>query len=207
MPTNNLEKSSLASQYAELQKDIEDLEWYLREFSSFLPIAVCTVNPLDIIIDINNSFEELTGYQSVEAVGEHLELIFATKAPIEKIKKEILQKPNIQARELILLTKQGKEIPVVLSVSQRKDSANVFTGYFVGITDVTALKNLQKDLERQVEQRTVELQTRVDELERFHELAVGRELKMVELKQKIKELEAKLANNDLAINPKKISAI
>lgn len=53
------------------------------------------------------------------------------------------------------------------------------------------LKELAGGLEQQVEKRTKELQEKIDELERFQKLAVGRELKMVELKNKIKELETK----------------
>ena len=52
------------------------------------------------------------------------------------------------------------------------------------------LKELAGGLEQQVEKETRELQEKISELERFQKLAVGRELKMVELKNKIKELEA-----------------
>ena len=42
--------------------------------------------------------------------------------------------------------------------------------------------------EKIVEERTEELQEKVRELERFNKLAVGRELKMIELKNEIKKL-------------------
>ncbi len=51
------------------------------------------------------------------------------------------------------------------------------------------LENYNTDLEKKVLGRTRELQARVDELERFHKLTVGRELKMIELKKRIEELE------------------
>jgi len=46
-------------------------------------------------------------------------------------------------------------------------------------------------LEEQVKERTKELQEKVEELERFHRLAVGRELKMIELKKEIEKLKKK----------------
>ncbi len=52
-------------------------------------------------------------------------------------------------------------------------------------------KELQELAGRQeeiIEQRTKEIQERMQELERFHKLAVGRELKMVELKGQIKKV-------------------
>lgn len=54
------------------------------------------------------------------------------------------------------------------------------------------LKELAEGLDLRVKERTKELQEKLAEMERFQRLAVGRELKMVELKQKIKELEDKL---------------
>ena len=61
------------------------------------------------------------------------------------------------------------------------------------------LKELNETLEERVEERTKELEEsyheikkRKDELEKFYQLTVGREMKMIELKKKIKELEDKI---------------
>ena len=53
------------------------------------------------------------------------------------------------------------------------------------------LQELNKGLEKKVQQRTKELQKRLDELERFYNLTVGRELKMVELKKALSEKDIK----------------
>jgi len=52
------------------------------------------------------------------------------------------------------------------------------------------------DLEKTVIDRTKKLQSNVDELEKMSELTVGRELKMVELKKRIGELERQLKTED-----------
>ena len=54
------------------------------------------------------------------------------------------------------------------------------------------LKDLAESLEKQVEERTKELQEKMEELEKFNRLAVGRELKMIGLKEEIKELKEEL---------------
>ncbi len=54
------------------------------------------------------------------------------------------------------------------------------------------LEELAKGLDEKVKERTKELQEKIEELERFHRLAVGRELKMLELKEEIKKLEEEL---------------
>jgi len=54
------------------------------------------------------------------------------------------------------------------------------------------LRELSESLEEQVEERTEELQEKIEELEKFNKLAVGRELKMIELKKEIKKLKERL---------------
>ncbi len=54
------------------------------------------------------------------------------------------------------------------------------------------LEEMAKNLDAQVKERTKELQERIKQLERFHKLTVGRETKMIELKQRIRQLEKEL---------------
>ena len=51
------------------------------------------------------------------------------------------------------------------------------------------LKEQQENLERKVAERTKELEKKIDELERYKKVTVGRELKMVELKKQIQQLQ------------------
>ena len=57
------------------------------------------------------------------------------------------------------------------------------------------LKTQQDNLEDQVVERTNELENKVYELQKFKKVTVGRELKMIELKNKIKELEDRWEKN------------
>lgn len=54
------------------------------------------------------------------------------------------------------------------------------------------LQELAQSLDEKVKDRTKELQERVEELERFHRLTVGREMKMLELKKENEKLRNKL---------------
>jgi len=56
------------------------------------------------------------------------------------------------------------------------------------------LEDLTQSLEEKVKERTQELQERVNQLERFHKLTVGRELRMRELKKEIEKLKGELNN-------------
>lgn len=56
------------------------------------------------------------------------------------------------------------------------------------------LQELAEKLEEQVKERTKELQEKIGEMEKFNRLAVGRELKMIELKKEIEKLKDQLQN-------------
>ena len=68
----------------------------------------------------------------------------------------------------------------IIDLSQNLDATSV------KISDYQ--KNL-KDEKTELEQAKKELQQKVADLEKFYNLTVGREMKMVELKKKMKEME------------------
>ncbi|HWR58604.1 MAG TPA: PAS domain S-box protein [Thermodesulfovibrionales bacterium] len=70
------------------------------------------------------------------------------------------------------------------------DNNGVFLYSVIIATDITGLKNAQKRLGESEEI----LKERVKELEKFYEMAVGRELKMKELKKEIERLKEELAH-------------
>jgi ammonium transporter, Amt family len=56
------------------------------------------------------------------------------------------------------------------------------------------LQELTKSLDIQVKEKTQALEEKIEELEKFNNLAIGREIKMIDLKEENKELKAKLKN-------------
>ena len=119
------------------------------------------------------------------------------------IKKAVLENKQIRNKEQII---DGMTISYDIMPLEKKGYVNVYG------KDVTKLKEAEieiktytKKLEIRVKERTKELNKvnqqlleRVNELERFHDLTVGRELKMIELKKQIKKLES-----DIEIDRKK----
>lgn len=185
-------KTKIEKELLQTREDIEDLEKYIEEFSTFLPLPVCTLNPLGVIIDANLAFGKMSGFVPMEFTGKPFINFFLEKREVEKIIEEMSQKEIIEGKEFTLLTKKRKEIPVSLSFGFRKDKEGILIGSFVGIFNIAELKKLQEGLEEKVKERTKELQERIDELERLHKLTVGREIKMIELKEEIKKLKEEL---------------
>jgi PAS domain S-box-containing protein len=86
----------------------------------------------------------------------------------------------------------------VLLVAERDEQGNVTGALTIG-RDITERKRMEanisrlnEDLEQRVRARTAELESKNNELARLNRLFIGREIRMVELKGRIKELEDKI---------------
>ncbi len=196
----------------ETSDEIEDLRRYIEEFTAFLPLAFCMVNPLDFILDANQSFQTLTGYEKMEVIGSGVDVLFKNKKEIENFKNKIPESDSAQEMETILTAKDGKSIFVRISALSRRDDEGNFSGYFLTITDITETKRFTEELEKQVKKRTKELEDakeRLEESEAVLEVKVkARTREFVELnerledevKKRTKELEEKA--NELTLKAK-----
>lgn len=141
-----------------LREDLSRLERYFEEYSLFLPLAVLSVNPIGIIIDANRAGEQITGYDSLEITGKKIVELFKSKEVADKIFKELLDKEELEEKEMILITKERKDIPVRVSTSVIKDEAGNVISSFWAISDISDFKQLQKKLEEKAERRTESLE-------------------------------------------------
>jgi len=146
-------------------EDLEGAEKYIEEFSSFLPLAVCTVNSLGVVLIANLASQNLTGYKEVEIIGEKIENLFLNKKDFKAlIKSKILKEKGSVIKKMILLTKRGEKIPINVAISIRKDEKDNFLGYFVAFSDITEFENLKQGLEKKVRERTKDLEERTQEI-------------------------------------------
>lgn len=95
--------------------------------------------------------------------------------------------------------KAGNKIYVEVSTHPLPDHEGRVNEYIHITRDVTKKIELEQSLKENVislEQAKAELQKKIKELEIFNKIAVDRELKMVELKEKIMALEEKISRKD-----------
>jgi C4-dicarboxylate-specific signal transduction histidine kinase len=92
--------------------------------------------------------------------------------------------------------KDGETVWTLASATTIIDDEHHFQGSFGMFTDITErklaeeeLRRLKDELEQRVQDRTTELKEKNAELEKMNKLFVGRELRMVQLKERIRELE------------------
>ncbi|XOB42060.1 MAG: ATP-binding protein [Candidatus Nealsonbacteria bacterium] len=156
---------SLELEYQKTREDLESLERYIEEFSEFLPLPVFIVNPADVIIGINRAFQDLTRYNEMEIVGKETSFLFLEKRRVKTLEEEILSKKKRIIREMTLLTKDGKKIPVNVSGQFRKDEKGNLIGYFFALFNISVLKKFQEELEKKVREKTKELVGKTKDLE------------------------------------------
>jgi len=156
--------------------DLNALEGYISDLLTFSPLPICFISSTGVLLEFNPAFEKLSGYKIYEAIGQDIGIFFQEKE-IKNAMKETLKKGEARDRQCALITKKGKQVPVSIFTKARQDREESIVGVFLGIFDMSEIRFAQQELEEKVE-----------ELEKFRRMAVGRELKMVQLKQEIEEL-------------------
>jgi PAS domain S-box-containing protein len=130
----------------ELSADLNDLERYVQDLTSFLPIPLVTLNPALKIIDINNSFILTTGYARHEIIGAIIDTLFRNSQDLPSIIKKTKDAGFTKNYETLILTKEKKEIQVsVFSVLRTDDDRNIL-GYFIAFMDISNLKQIEQHL-------------------------------------------------------------
>ncbi len=161
-----------------LRKKTEELDHY---FSSSLDL-LCITDTKGRFVRLNPEWKKVLGYELFELEGEEF-IKFVHPDDIEET--------------LSILSRSGEKKEDILNFMNRyrcKDGSYRWIEWksrtrgdriYAVARDVTE----KQELEEELKNRSKELEKRVVELEKFHQLTMGREKKMIELKERIKELE------------------
>ena len=151
-------EEDLKNRLQKTRNDLRNLETYIRDFSTFLPLSVVVVNPIGIIIDINRAFRGLTNYHPIEIVGRDISKIFLETNKVRTLFDDARKEKILKNRELTLISKENKEIPVSVFVSAREDREQRIIGYFLALFDITEARKFRGVLEEEVKERTKDLE-------------------------------------------------
>lgn len=152
-----------------------------RDFNTFLltkknkeiPVAL-TILPLK---DKNKLIGGLAIFVDIRQLKGILESLEKAKSDLEKKVRERTKELENRTSELSRAKVSLEEAKNVLEIKVKARTRE--------------LSELNKTLEEKVKGRTAELQERIEELNRFFKLMVGRELRMIELKEEINRLKVK----------------
>ncbi|MHC1579455.1 MAG: PAS domain-containing protein [Candidatus Alkanophagales archaeon] len=145
------------------------------------PDGLAIVEPDNTISMANKEFARMLGYSKEEIVGSPW-MRFVPEEEAERIlehyrrkKRDATYEPPTRY-EVTLVRKDGSRLIADVKIIQVFEGKTLFA-----LRDITERKRLEE-----------ELKERLEELEKFYRVTVHRELRMIELKRRIKELEEEL---------------
>jgi len=166
---------------------------HIKEVFDFLPFGICILNQSGIITDANKTFLKVSEYQANEVLGRPFSMFFLNPKEIEKILHQIVETKSFLFRELILISKNKKEILTRTFFSLKSNTEGKVEGYIVGVEDITQLKELVGRLEEEIERKTLALEQKIKELEEAKEkeviLRIRERAKSRDIEVKVEELE------------------
>jgi PAS domain S-box-containing protein len=147
-----------------------------------------TISPEGKITDVNEATIKVTGVDRGELIGTDFSDYFTQPEKAREGYQQVFLQGFVTDYPLTIRHRNGKLTNVLYNASVYKDVSGNVLGVFAAARDVTAQKRAEAEV---AEQRNKELE-RLSELERFQKLTVGRELKMIDLKKEIAELQSRL---------------
>ena len=146
--------------------------------------SLVAISPEGLITDANEALVKATGIPRQELIGTTFSDCFTEPAKAEKIYQLVFAVWMAVDYPLTLRHRDGTLTEVLYNASVYRDAAGKVLGVFAAARDVTN----QNQAQRTIAQQQATALDRLAELEQFQRLVVGRELKMIELKNEIEYL-------------------
>jgi len=187
---------SVHTDITERKQAVEKLRESDDRFRVALKNSKITVFTQDRDLRFTWAYNPTPGFDTDMILGKTDEDLVGTEQASRtmEIKRLVLETGKGTREELSTIV-DGKTLYYDLTVESLYDDNGEITGIVCASIDITERKNLEQELkdynlrlEDIVKKRTVELQERVAELERFHEATIDRELRMKELRDEIEKL-------------------
>lgn len=162
-----------------VEDELATSEKKLRSLLETVPLGVAEISISGLILTVNKSLENFTKMKRIELIGENINRLI--KLPSTKMNFINYLKKNSEgdiepSPFTAFLDIPGKNtLSVQVDWSYKYNQTGSKIGYVCTFSDIS--QRIKSEVERD---------NKVKELERMNELMVGRELKMIELKQKLK---------------------
>jgi PAS domain S-box-containing protein len=137
------------------------------------------------ITDVNEATIRVTGVERNRLIGTDFSDYFTEPEKAREGYQQVFSQGFVTDYPLTIRHRNSRHTSVLYNASVYKDVLGKVLGVFAAARDVTGQKRAEEEV---AEQRSKELE-RLAELERFQKLTVGRELKMIELKKELAELQ------------------
>ncbi|MEK6967286.1 MAG: CHASE domain-containing protein [Nanoarchaeota archaeon] len=169
----------------ELKEQQDSLRAHERAFSAATSgIVITNPNRKDNpVVYVNPAYEKVTGYSAEEVIGKNLRFLHKEDYKQEglTVLREAIK--NKKSCEVILkdYRKDGSMFNASLSMAPVFEDTGKLVNFVGILNDITERMNAE-----------TQLKSRTEELEKFQELTVDREIRMNELKKQMEELRQKV---------------
>ncbi len=142
------------------------------------------------ILQANDAVYALLGFRPDEVLEQSLSRFISHEETREFLAalREVIARGVTRNARLNPRSASGEVIPTTLNASALRDSDGKVIGAIGILRDMRAYERVVRDLE----QSKAELQEKILDLEKFEEVVVGRELKMIALEKEIERLKQEL---------------
>jgi PAS domain S-box-containing protein len=143
------------------------------------------------ILQANDAVSELLGFRKDEVLEQSLSRFISPEETREftAALREVVERGVTRNARLNPRSASGEIIPTTLNASALRDTDGRAIGAIGILRDMRAYEKVVHDLE----QSKAELQEKILDLEKFEEVVVGRELKMIALEKELELLRAEIA--------------
>src|SRR2546430_677910 len=141
------------------------------------------------ILQANDAVSALLGFRPDELLEQSLSRFISPEETREftAALREVVERGVTRNARLNPRSASGEGIPTTLNASALRDSDRKVIGAIGILRDMRAYEEVVQDLE----QSKTELQEKILDLEKFEEVVVGRELKMIALERELESLRKK----------------
>jgi PAS domain S-box-containing protein len=139
------------------------------------------------ILQANEAVSQLLGFRTDEVVEQSVARFISPEETREftAALREVVERGVTRNARLNPRSASGEVIPTTLNASALRDSDGKVIGAIGILRDMRAYEEVVQDLE----QSKTELQEKILDLEKFEEVVVGRELKMIALEKELESLQ------------------
>ncbi len=175
-------------------RDMRELEKQRAYAESLIENAPDPVFVSDLegkILQANDAVSELLGFRQDEVVEQSLSRFISPEETREftAAVREVVEHGVTRNARLNPRSASGEVIPTTLNASALRDTEGNVIGAIGILRDMRAYEEVVRDLE----QSKTELQEKILDLEKFEEVVVGRELKMIALEKELEGLQHEVA--------------
>ena len=174
-------------------RDMRELDKALAYSDSLIKNAPDPVFVSDLegkILQANDAVYELLGFRPDEVLEQSLSRFISPEETREFLAalREVIKRGVTRNARLNPRSASGEVIPTTLNASALRDADGKVIGAIGILRDMRAYQAVVADLQ----ESKAELQEKILDLEKFEEVVVGRELKMIALEKEIENLKREL---------------